>query len=118
VVQKEIDRRIAIPSKPGCWTELHVLNARPAMPLHDGTRTLYSELRTAGDMIGVDIPSEHRRGTSDANYFGAAGIPTLDGLGPVGARDHTSDEYILVPSLKQRTALVALLLVDLAHTYF
>ena len=65
-------------------------------------------------MLGAEIPSEHRRGTSDANFFGAAGIPTLDGLGPVGARDHTPDEYILVPSLKQRTALIALLMVDLA----
>jgi glutamate carboxypeptidase len=88
------------------------------MPLHDGTRALYSELRTAGERLGAEIRSEHRRGTSDANFFGVAGVPTVDGLGPVGAKDHTSDEYILVPSLKQRTALVALLLVDLADKYF
>ena len=113
-LQKEIDRRVAVPSRLGCRTEFAVLNARPAMPLHDGTRALYSALRTAGNLLGAEIPSEHRRGTSDANFFGAAGIPTLDGLGPIGAEDHTPEECILVPSLKQRTALVALLLVDLA----
>jgi glutamate carboxypeptidase len=118
VLQGEIDKRIAIPSKPGCWAEFHVLNARPAMPLHEGTRTLYEQLRTVGSLLNVDIPSEHRRGSSDANFFGVTGIPTLDGLGPSGGKDHTPDEYIEVPSLKQRTALVALLLVDLARIYF
>jgi glutamate carboxypeptidase len=117
-LRKEIEGRICATSKPGCRTEFHVLNARPAMPLHDGTRALYSMLRTAGERLGAQIPSEHRRGTSDANFFGVAGVPTLDGLGPVGAKDHTPDEYILVPSLKQRTALAALLMVDLVGKYF
>ncbi|NIO29572.1 MAG: M20/M25/M40 family metallo-hydrolase [Candidatus Latescibacteria bacterium] len=115
---EEIDRKTSEPHQPGCRTEFKVLNSRPAMPLHDGTRALLSELQRIGKSIGIDIKQEHRRGSSDANFFGSAGIPTLDGLGPVGMNDHTPDESIDVPSLKQRTALLALLLESLANKHF
>jgi glutamate carboxypeptidase len=35
-------------------------------------------------------------------------IPTLDGLGPVGSKMHSAEEYMEVPSLLQRAALLAL----------
>jgi glutamate carboxypeptidase len=50
---------------------------------------------------------QHRRGTSDSNFFGSAGVPTVDGLGPISDRYHTPEEYVVVASLKQRTALLA-----------
>ena len=36
-----------------------------------------------------------------------AGLPTIDGLGPVGALDHSPDEYIELASLAPRCGLVA-----------
>jgi len=58
------------------------------------------------------INQEHRRGTSDANFFGAACVPTLDGLGPICDKDHTPEEFIKISSLKERSALLALFLVE------
>jgi glutamate carboxypeptidase len=49
-------------------------------------------------------------GTSDANLFAHLGVPVLDGLGPDGGGAHAVDEHVLVDSLVQRTALLALLL--------
>ena len=91
-----------------------ILNHRPAMPHSKETERLLSCLKRTADSIGQDILTEHRRGTSDGNYFAAAGVPTLDGFGPVGLRDHTPDERILISSLKERTALLSLFLLDLA----
>ena len=44
---------------------------------------------------------------SDANWTADLGIPTLDGLGPIGEDDHTAAERIVVASLPERIALAA-----------
>jgi glutamate carboxypeptidase len=38
-------------------------------------------------------------GGSDASVTGAAGVPSIDGLGPRGAGFHTHDEFIELGSL-------------------
>jgi glutamate carboxypeptidase len=38
------------------------------------------------------------------------GIPSIDGLGPIGGMDHSPAEYLEVASIVPRTALVAGLL--------
>ena len=49
-------------------------------------------------------------GGSDGNFTGAMGIPTLDGLGVLGAGGHTLGEHLLVDSLVPRGRLLAGLL--------
>jgi glutamate carboxypeptidase len=97
-----------------CESVLTILNSRPAMPRGKKTGDLMDRLQRIGKELGQEINMEHRRGTSDGNYFGAAGIPTLDGFGPVGESDHTPEERILISSLKDRTLLLALFLLDLS----
>jgi glutamate carboxypeptidase len=46
-------------------------------------------------------------GGSDGSFTSALDVPTLDGLGAVGAGAHATHEHILVPQLMPRTALVA-----------
>jgi glutamate carboxypeptidase len=102
------------PLQPGCRTEIAILNSRPAMPRMDGTDALYRDLVETGRRLGLEIGPEHRRGTSDANFFGSAGVPSLDGFGPVGGDDHTGTEWIRVSSLRERTALLAAFLAFLS----
>ena len=52
-------------------------------------------------------------GVSDANWTSNLGIPTLDGLGPIGEDDHSPDERIVVSSIPGRIALVAGLIAGL-----
>ncbi|MEO8463481.1 MAG: M20 family metallopeptidase [Chloroflexota bacterium] len=49
-------------------------------------------------------------GASDANTTSGMGVPSIDGLGPIGGRDHSPDEYLEVDSIVPRTTLVAGLL--------
>ncbi len=111
---KRIQEEISRPSQPGCRSEMEITNWRPAMSLHPGTDEMYRLLKEAAESLGQALPSEHRRGTSDANFFGSAGIPTLDGLGPVGEKDHTPEEFIQVSTLKERTKLLAVFLAELS----
>ncbi len=41
-------------------------------------------------------------GVSDGSWTSEIGVPTVDGLGPTGALDHTEDEYIELPSVEPR----------------
>jgi glutamate carboxypeptidase len=43
------------------------------------------------------------------------GIPSLDGLGPIGGNDHSPAEYVEVASIVPRTALVAALLLAIGR---
>jgi glutamate carboxypeptidase len=100
-------------NNPQCSCQLDLLNYRPSMPASPKTEKLLSQLRRVSQGIGQKLATEHRKGTSDGNYFGAVGVPTLDGFGPIGIRDHTPDERILISSLKERTALLAHFLIEL-----
>jgi glutamate carboxypeptidase len=111
-ILSKIEQALAKPCQPGCVCQFEIINSRPAMPDSAGNLELAQLIRQVGRRLGQEIPAEHRRGTSDANFFGAFGVPTLDGLGPVSDGDHTPGEYLEVASLKQRTALLALFLLE------
>jgi glutamate carboxypeptidase len=63
--------------------------------------------------LGLAIGHELSGGVSDGCWTGAMGVPSLDGLGPVGGRDHTPDEWIEIETLEPRIELAARL-VELA----
>ncbi len=92
---------------PGVRCRLEELGGRPPMEPGPAARELYEIVRVTGEELGLKVPEERRGGVSDANDLAAAGVPVLDGLGPVGDRDHSSEEYMLVESLFTRTRLAA-----------
>ena len=112
-----IEEVAAKPIQSGCRTTYEVLNSRPAMPAGESSLELYEMLRHTGRGTGIPVSKSHRRGSSDANFFGAAGVPTLDGFGPIGEQDHTENEWIQVPSILPRTVLLALFLIDLGRRF-
>ena len=67
--------------------------------------------------LGFAVADVATGGISYANVLAALGLPVLDGLGPVGGRDHSPHEYILVSSVVPRTALLALLLLRRAQRH-
>lgn len=46
-------------------------------------------------------------GASDGNFTAALGIPTLDGLGPLGAGAHARGEWVDLASMDERAVLIA-----------
>jgi len=75
-----------------------------------GSAVLAQEaIRIARD-LGFELSDAPTGGASDANTTAAAGVPTLDGLGPVGGNDHSPAEWSDVASVPQRLALLAGLL--------
>ena len=62
--------------------------------------------------LGFELADAETGGGSDANTTAALGVPSLDGLGPVGGNDHTPLEYIETGSIVPRTTLLAALLLS------
>ncbi|WP_207481554.1 M20/M25/M40 family metallo-hydrolase [Arenibaculum pallidiluteum] len=87
---------------------------RPVWEPGPGTMDLYDRARGIAAGLGFDLGHGSAGGGSDGNFTGAVGIPTLDGLGLMGAGYHTLEEHILVDSLPQRARLMAGLLLTLA----
>lgn len=52
----------------------------------------------------------HTGGASDGNLLAAAGLPNLDGIGPLGDQLHSSREFCLVGTIPPRAQIAALFL--------
>lgn len=86
---------------------------RPVWEPDAGTMALYEKARGIAEQMGMKLPHGSVGGGSDANFTGAMGIPSLDGLGVRGGGVHTLNEHIEVDSLAERGRLMAGLLATL-----
>ena len=80
---------------------------RPPMERTLDTARLFEVAREVGAEIGIKIAEGSTGGASDGNFTSALGVPTLDGLGPIGDGAHSLDEFVDAASLPERAALVA-----------
>ena len=87
---------------------------RPAFERHEGVARLYETARRLAADMGMELPETSTGGVSDGNFAAALGVPTLDGLGVLGAGAHAEHEHMLYSSLEPRTRLVLRLFEDLA----
>jgi glutamate carboxypeptidase len=60
--------------------------------------------------LGFTLRDAGTGGASDANTTAGMGIPTIDGLGPIGGMDHSPAEYLEIASIVPRTTLLAALI--------
>ncbi len=100
----------------GTQTALQVTNTRPVMEQRWENHRLFELYRRRAESLGLPVREESRQGVSDANTLAEAGIPVLDGLGPIGEHDHSEREYMIKQSLPQRTRILSLFLPDLYRT--
>ncbi len=114
-LDRGIERMLALSGAQPDGTRFTVTRGvtRPVWEPDAGTMRLYETAREVASDLGFAIGHGSAGGGSDANFTGAAGIPSLDGLGLLGAGYHTLEEHIEVASLAQRGRLVAGLLARL-----
>jgi glutamate carboxypeptidase len=79
---------------------------RPMEKGEDGARLAALAIAVAAE-LGFELKDAATGGASDANTTSAAGVPTLDGLGPIGGDDHGPREWLELPSVVPRISLLA-----------
>ncbi|HEX5609023.1 MAG TPA: M20/M25/M40 family metallo-hydrolase [Solirubrobacterales bacterium] len=59
------------------------------------------------ERAGAPVAEEHAGGASDGCWTSTLGIPTVDGLGPIGGCDHSEEEWLDLSSVGPRVEVVA-----------
>jgi glutamate carboxypeptidase len=96
--------------RDGASVEVSRLHLRPAMERSPAVAGAFEQAQElAAAELAIALREGAAGGTSDANLIAHLGVPVLDGLGPEGGGAHALEEHILVDSLVERTALLALL---------
>jgi glutamate carboxypeptidase len=85
---------------------------RPPLEPTDASMALYESARRIAGELGFELEAARVGGASDGNFTAAAGVPTLDGLGPRGGGAHARGEFVFLSDLPVRAALVAALVTD------
>lgn len=87
--------------------ELRLYDHRPGVPWNRGAERLLRLAVEAGEAAGVSVEAIRSPAAGSSAFAGPIGVPTLDGLGPIGGNLMTPDEYIELDSLVPRAALLA-----------
>ncbi len=81
----------------------------------DRSARLVAHAQALANRLGFAVRDAATGGASDANTTAGLGVPTLDGLGPIGGDDHSPIEYLEIDSIVPRTTLLAALLLAIAR---
>ena len=107
----QIQAIAATPTVAGTQTTVTVKTKIDSLEPTTDSQTLLQIADQHAQTIGIGpLAAIASGGASDAGIIAAQGIPTLDGLGIVGGKAHTKDEFAVVESLLPRTQLIAALL--------
>lgn len=115
-IREAIDTIVGNNRVAGCASELTITSERPLWEESSnnaGQKYLVKLVEEAALELKQPFGTEIRKGTSDANFFGAAGVSVIDGMGPIGFLDHSEKEYIILESLFERIKLCSLVLLSL-----
>jgi len=94
----------------GCKLTISGGMNRPPMERSKGTAALFKQAQRFATGFGIALDEAATGGASDGNLTAALGIPTLDGMGAVGAGAHAPHEHLQRKQLLPRTALLAAML--------
>ena len=103
------------PSVPDVTVDVVETSGWRPMEKGPGTAALVDHAIALAARLGFGLQDASTGGASDGNTTAGMGVPTLDGLGPVGGLDHSPDEYLDVDSIVPRTTLLAALIVAVSR---
>ncbi len=110
-------RELAAPinTREGFRLEITGAFNRPPKECRPAEEAAFAALQQGARELGLaPFTWVHTGGASDGNNLSAAGLPNLDGLGPVGDKLHSAEEFVLLPTLGERANLTARLLAKIA----
>ena len=99
------------PSLPGAAIEVTGGIDRPPMEKTEANQELWKKAEKVGKELGLDLKGVESGGASDGN-FTSEFVATLGGLGPVGGGAHALHEFIRLDKVSERTALLAMLMIQ------
>lgn len=94
---------------------LHGSFGRPPKPIDDNAAKLFNLVKKCGEDLGLPISWRASGGVCDGNNIAACSVPVVDTMGVRGGNIHSSDEFLVVESLLERSQLSALTIMRLSE---
>jgi len=102
----EIEKIVHAEDVPGTSAELKPIAI--FLPLErKHSDALFAIYKDAATRVGFAVDGEFTGGCADSGFTAALGVPTLCGLGPVGGKAHTDEEFCRLDTLVPRTQALA-----------
>jgi glutamate carboxypeptidase len=114
-VEAELERICATHVVPDVEADVDERRWHRPMERTEATARMVGRAQAIAHDLGFELPEASTGGASDANTTSAPGVPTLDGLGPVGGDAHAESEWLDVGSIVPRAVLLAGLIAGLAE---
>lgn len=102
------------PFLAGCEVVLKQTAYKPAFTPNSESEKLMALVEKSGEQVGVNITWQAVGGGSDGNLTGSLGIPTVDGMGPIGGGLHSHSEFMVLDSVEPRLNLLRQVLINLS----
>ena len=113
IIDKQIREICAVSDVEGTEIEVKGSISRPPMEKNSQSIQLLKIIKEAGKELGIEVKDTFTGGGSDGAFTSSMGIPTIDGLGPVGGNAHSEEEYLDLDTFVERTLLLATVLTKL-----
>jgi glutamate carboxypeptidase len=105
----------AAPAVPDVTVDVETMAGWAPMEKLERSGRLADHVIALAARLGFETKDVSTGGASDANTTSGMGVPSIDGLGPIGGLDHSPEEYLEVDSIVPRTTLVAALLLEMSR---
>ena len=107
-VWNTVQQMAAEPLVEGTTCAVKLTTARPAMTTNEAIQGLFDLVAEVGTELGMTLECVRCGGGSDANFISQLGIPVIDGIGPIGGKLHTINEYMVADTFIERSVLATL----------
>ena len=84
-----------------------VLEAHRPFERTGASAGLVAMVKEVARELGFEVEDQSTGGASDGNTTAAQGVPTLDGLGPIGGDPHGPEEWLDLDSVVPRVSMLA-----------
>jgi glutamate carboxypeptidase len=112
---RQVEMILRLPHLAGIEPSVRGTISRPALEPNPGSARLFQMMAALAKRVGVKATQAETRGGGDGSFLASLGLPTLDGMGPIGRNNCTPQEYIEIDSMMPRTAILALTIAQLAE---
>jgi glutamate carboxypeptidase len=77
------------------------------------SKRLFKHYADCARELGLSVTGEFAGGCADSGFAASVGAPTLCGVGPIGGKAHSPDEYLEVETIVTRAQTLALAILRL-----
>src|SRR5262249_31209059 len=98
----EIGRIVAHSHLAGSHAQLEITAEFKPLVASEESKRLYALYSGCARDLGQEVREEFAGGCADSGFAASVGAPTICGVGPIGGRAHSPDEYLEVDSIIPR----------------